>query len=92
MSKKVFWKNPKKLKKIEKKLSEIIRKIINDTCIYDILAIADQSWKRKKKERKKIEKYFKSSCLRELKILLPNLLIYIYIPSLCTLLIITVTL
>ena len=35
-------------------------------CIYDILAIFDQSWK-KKERRKKIEKYFKSSCLRELK-------------------------
>jgi hypothetical protein len=34
-------------------------------CIYVISAIFDQSWK---KERKKIEKYFKSSCLRELKI------------------------
>ena len=31
-------------------------------CIYDISAIIDQSWK------KKIEKYFISSCLRELKI------------------------
>ena len=40
-------------------------------CIYDILAIFDQSWKKKKKKKerkKKIEKYFKSSCLRELKI------------------------
>ena len=35
--------------------------------VYDILAIFDQSWK-KKEDRKKIEKYFKSSCLRELKI------------------------
>ena len=42
-------------------------------CIYDILAIFDQSWKKKerkkKKKKKKIEKYFKSSCLRELKIM-----------------------
>ena len=45
--------------------------IFNNTCIYDILAIFDQSWK--KKERKKIEKYFKSSCLRELKTTLRNI-------------------
>ena len=42
-------------------------------CIYDILAIFDQSWKkiedRRRRRKKKIEKYFKSSCLRELKIL-----------------------
>ena len=36
-------------------------------CIYDILAIFDQSWKKKERKKKKIEKYFKSSCLRELK-------------------------
>ena len=35
-------------------------------CIYDILAIFYQSWK-KKERRKKIEKYFKSSRLRDLK-------------------------
>ena len=35
--------------------------------MYDILAMFDQSWK-KKEDGKKIEKYFKSSCLRELKI------------------------
>ena len=69
MSKKFFEKiekNQKKSAKIEKK-SEIIRKIIYNTCMFDIFAIFDQSWK-KKIERKKIEKYFKSSCLRELKI------------------------
>ena len=72
MSKKFVGKNQKKSKK---KLSEIIRKIINNTCIhicvYDILAIFDQSWK-KKEDRKKIEKYFKSSCLRGLKTLYHN--------------------
>ena len=32
------------------------------------MAIFDQSWKKKeRKKKKKIEKYFKSSCLRELK-------------------------
>ena len=35
--------------------------------MYDILAIFDQSWKKKeRKKKKKIEKYFKSSCLPEL--------------------------
>ena len=56
--------------------------------MYDILAIFDQSWKKKERkkeeeekeeeDRKKIEKYFKSSCLRELKKtigVLPGLLI-----------------
>ena len=36
--------------------------------MYDILAIFDQSWKKKeRKKKKKIEKYFKSSCLLEVK-------------------------
>ena len=37
--------------------------------VYDILPIIDQSW-NKKEERKKIEKYFISSCLRKLKIVI----------------------
>ena len=53
----------------QKKL-EKTGKIINSTCIYDILPIFDQSWKmkeRRKRRKKEIEKYFISSCLRELK-------------------------
>ena len=42
-------------KKLKKKLSEIFRKIINNTCMYvymyDILAIFDQSWKKKERRR-----------------------------------------
>ena len=47
--KKIFekiGKNQKKSEKNWKKLSEIIRKLINNSCIYDILAIFDQSWKK----------------------------------------------
>ena len=80
MSKKTFWKNQKKTEKIgknweksKKKKSEIIRKVINNTCIYVYMTYWQYLIKvgRRKKEerRKKIEKYFKSSCLRELKIL-----------------------
>ena len=64
-------KNQKKSEKIEKKESEIIRKLINNTCIHVYMTYWQYLIKvgrRKKEDRKKIEKYFKSSCLRELKI------------------------
>ena len=70
-------KNQKKSEKIgrnrKKKKSEIIRKLINNTCIHvymtywQYLIKVGRRKKKKKIERKKIEKYFKSSCLRELK-------------------------
>ena len=62
---KKFWKKirkivKKKLKNVEKKCWKIQKKteknwnwkLINYTCIYDILPILDQSWKKKKEDRK----------------------------------------
>ena len=55
-------KNQKKSEKIDKKLkkkkSGKIRKnnlkITNSTCIYNILSIFDESWKKKKEEDRKV--------------------------------------
>ena len=52
----------KKLKKIEKKLSEIIRKIINDTCIYVYMTYWQYLIKvGRRKKKKKIERRQKST-------------------------------
>ena len=57
----------KKSEKIKKKLSEIIRKITNNTCIYDILAIFDQSWKKKEEEDRKVLKKLLLTLAKNLK-------------------------
>ena len=58
----------KKSEKIEKKkIRKNNRKIINYTCKYVYMTYWQYLIKVGRRKKKKIEKYFKSSCLRELK-------------------------